>query len=159
MKSRFVKGCLGLILLIALGGGFLYWRIRTPPKVAEDFKKLPEAEKKKRRGDAKELQDSVQDTVRKIKSGDKTPFKLVATENQLNTLLQDRINTDKFPIHDLRVGLDNEQLTLQGIAPYKGMETTVTMTGTITAENGKLNYKVDSLLLGGLLQAPHKWKK
>src|SRR5690349_17443524 len=116
MKSRFAKGCLGLILLMVLGGGYVYWRIISPPKVGTEFAKLSPAEKEERRKDASKLQDSVQDTIRKIKSGDKSPFRLVATENQLNTLLQDRINTDKFPIHDLRVGLADEQLTLQGVA-------------------------------------------
>ena len=96
--------------------------------------------------------------VRKVKSGDRSPFRIVATEQQLNTLLQDRIRTEKFAIKNVRAGLDSKQLTLQGDVPYKGLETTATLAGNISAQNGKVLFKTESLLIGGLLEAPKEWK-
>jgi hypothetical protein len=97
--------------------------------------------------------------VRNIKNGDNSLFRLAASEETLNTLVQDRLNTDKFAIRDLRVGLADGQLTLQGTVPFKGMETTATLTGDVRAENGRIAYNVDKFLLGGLFEAPEKWKK
>lgn len=159
MKSPYAKGCLAVVLLIALGGGYLFWRFKTPPTVADDFTALSVEEQKRRRQDARQFEDEVQDRIRKIKNGDKSPFKLAASEERLNTLLQDRIHTDKFPIRNLRVGLGDGKLALQGVVPYKGAEVTATLSGEVTAANGKLLYKVDSLMLGGLFQAPDKWKE
>ena len=159
MKSRYAIGCaLGAVLLI-VGIVYLAWRAKTPPKVAENFRQLPPQEQQRRRVEARQLEDQVQEVARKVKSGDKTPFRLVATEDQLNTLVQDRINTDKFAIRDLRVGLDNNQFTLQGTLPYKGVQATATLSGTVSAQDGKLDYKVDSFLIGGLFQAPKKWRR
>jgi hypothetical protein len=159
MKSRFGKGCLLLVLLLLIGGGYLYWRAKTPPKIAEDFKTLSPQEQQRRREEARKTQDDVQQVIRKIKTGDKSPFRLTASEDVLNTLLQDRINTDKFPIHNLRVGLGDGQLALQGMLPYKGMDATATLTGNVSAKDGKIVYKVDSLLINGLFPAPDKWKR
>lgn len=159
MKSPFVKGCLGVLLLLVLGGGFLFWRIKTPPRVGEDFKSLSPAEKQARREDAKKLEEQTADVVRRVKSGDTTPFRIVASEEQLNTLLQDKVRTEKFAIHDLRVGLKTHQLSLQGVVPYKGFDATMTLTGDVVAENGNIVFKADDLLIGGLAKAPDKWKK
>ena len=137
----------------------MFWRIKTPPTVGEDFKTFSPEEKTRRREDARKLEDQIREVTRKVKNGDKSPFRLAASEAQLNTLLQDRINTDKFPIHDLRAGLDDGKLTLQGTAPYKGTDVQVTVSGKVSARDGKIDYEVESLLLGGLFQAPDKWKR
>jgi hypothetical protein len=159
MNSRFAKIGLIVVLLVVIGGGYLFWRIKTPPTVGENFKTLPAEEQQRRREDARKLEDQVQEVIRKKKGGDKSPFRLTASEAQLNTLLQDRINTEKFPIHDLRAGLEDGQLTLQGTVPYKGTDVQATLSGKVSAEDGKVAYKVESLLLGGLFQAPDKWKR
>lgn len=159
MKSRTAKGCFVVVLLLAIGGGFLYWRATTPPRVAENFRELSPEEKQRRRENARRLEEEVQGVARDIRRGDKKPFQIVASEEQLNTLLQDRINTDKFPIRDLRAGLADGKLTLQGTVPYKGLETTATLSGNVSAQNGKVVYRIDSLLMGGLFQAPEKWKR
>jgi hypothetical protein len=158
MKSSFAKGCLGLVLLLIVGGGYLFWRAKTPPTVGENFKTLPQEEQQRRRSDAKKLEEQTADIVRRVKSGDRKPFRLVATEQQLNTLLQDRIRTDKFALKDLRVGLKSKQLSLQGTVPYKGLETTATLTGDISAQNGRVKFDADKLLIGGLFEAPGDWK-
>jgi hypothetical protein len=159
MKSRTAKGCLFVVLLLIIAGGYVFWRIKTPPKIAENFKELSPAEQQRRRDAAQQKLSEVEDVIHNIKRGDKSPFKLTASEETLNTLVQDRINTDKFAIHDLRIGLGDNDLTLQGTVPFKGMETTATLSGTVRAENGKLAYRVDRFLLGGLFDAPAKWKK
>ncbi len=159
MKSIFAKGCLGLVLLLIVGGGYLFWRAKTPPTVGEDFKVLSREEQQRRRNDAQKLEDQTADIVRRVKSGDRKPFRLVATEQQLNTLLQDRIRTDKFALKDLRVGLKSKQLSLQGTVPYKGLETTATLTGDISAQNGRVKFNADKLLIGGLFEAPGDWKE
>lgn len=159
MKSRIAIGCLGLIILLVAGGGYLFWRAKTPPRVGEDFKSLPREEQQRRRTEAQKLEDQTADIVRRVKSGDRKPFRLVATEQQLNTLLQDRIRTDKFALKDLRVGLKPKQLSLQGTVPYKGLETTATLTGDISAQNGRVKFNADKLLIGGLFEAPGDWKE
>jgi hypothetical protein len=159
MKSRFRKGCLLLVLLLLTGGGYVYWRAKTPPKVGEDFKTLSPQEQQRRREEARLTVENVEQVTRKIKSGDKSSFRLPFSEEVLNTLLQDRINTDKFPIHDLRIGLADGQLALQGIIPYKGANVTATLTGSVAAQDGKIVYKADSLIFNGLLPAPKKWRK
>jgi hypothetical protein len=159
MKSPFVKGCLGLFLLLVLGGGFLFWRLETPPKVGENFKTLSPQQKQARRKDAKKLEEEASDVVRRVKRGDTTPFRLVASEQQLNTLFQDKLRTEKFAIRDLRVGLKPHELSVQGTVPYKGFNATLTLTGDVTAENGKIVFKADDLLIGGLAKAPNKWTR
>ncbi len=159
MKSPFARGCLGLFVILIIGAGYLFWRIKNPPVVGDNFAVLTEAQKAQRRQSAKVLEDQVSDVVRKVKSGDRTPFRIVASEPDLNTLLQDRIRTEKFVIKNLRAGLDSNQLTLQGDVPYNGLETTATLVGNISAKDGKVLFKTESLLLGGLLEAPKKWKK
>jgi hypothetical protein len=159
MKSPFVKGCLGVLLILILGGAFLVWRFVTPPQVGEDFKTLSPAQQQARREDAKKLEEEAAEVVRRVKSGDTTPFRLAASEEQLNTLLQDKLRTEKFVIRDLRVGLKTNELSLQGTVPYKGFDATMTLTGDVVAENGDIVFKANELLIGGLAKAPDKWKK
>lgn len=159
MKSPFAKGCLALVLLLIVGGGYLFWRVKTPPVVGENFKTFSPEEQQRRRDDAKKLEEETADIVRRVKRGDRAPFRLVATEAQLNTLLQDRIRTDKFALRDLRVGLKADELTLQGNVPYEGLETTATLTGNIETHNGRIVFNAHKLLIGGLIEAPKDWKK
>lgn len=159
MKSCFTKGCLVVVLLLLVGGGYLFWRAKTSPKIAEDFRTLAPQIQKERRTEAQKTVDNVEQIMRRAHSGDKSPFRLVFSEDVLNTLLQDRINTEKFPIHDLRIGLANGQLAMQGVLPYKGMEVTATLSGSLSAQGGKIIYNADSLLFNGLLPAPKKWKE
>ncbi len=145
--------------MLIIGGGFLIWRFTTPPKVGENFKTLSPGEKQVRREDAKKLEKEAADVVRRVKSGDTTPFRLVASEAQLNTLFQDKLQTEKFALRNLRVGLKTNELSLQGTVPYKGFDATMTLTGDVVAENGKIVFKANDLLIGGLAKAPNKWKR
>ena len=158
MKSPFAKGCLGLFVILIAVAGYVFWRVKNPPVVGDNFAVLTEAQKTQRRQSRKVLEDHVSDVARKVKSGDRTPFRIVASEPDLNTLLQDRIRTEKFAIKNVRAGLDSNQLTLQGDVPYKGLETTATLVGNISAQDGKVLFKTESLLIGGLLEAPKEWK-
>lgn len=158
MNSRFVKVSLLIVLLLAVGGGYLFWRAKTAPVVGENFGHLTPQQQQARREDAKKLEEESAEIVRRIRKGDRSPFRLVATQQQLNTLLQDRIRTDKFAVRDLRVGLESERLSLQGTVPYKNLETTATLIGDISAQDGKILFTADKLLLGGLFEAPGEWK-
>ena len=158
MKSPFARGCLGLFVILIAAAGYVFWRVKNPPVVGDNFSVLTPEQKTQRRQSAKKLEDQVSDVVRKVKSGNRSPFRIVASEPDLNTLLQDRIRTEKFAIKNLRAGLDSNQLTLQGDVPYQGLETTATLVGNISAQNGKVLFKTESLLLGGLLEAPKDWK-
>ena len=159
MKSPFAKGCLGLFVLLLLGCGFVFWRLKHPPVVGEKFSALNAEEKKQRRQEAKKLEDQVSDVIRNIKAGDRSPFHIVATEQQLNTLLQDRIRTEKFIVKNLRTGLNSQKLILQGDVPYSGLEATMTLTGNIIEQDNKVLFKTEGLLIGGLFEAPKRWKK
>lgn len=158
MKSPLTQGCLLLVVLCLIGGGYAFWRAKTAPVVGEDFQKLSPAQQQIRRKDAKQLEEESAEIVRRIRKGDRSPFRLAASEEQLNTLLQDRIRTEKFAVKDLRVGLESQRLSLQGNVPYKGLETTVTLIGDISAQDGAIVFKADKLLLGGLIEAPSEWK-
>jgi len=159
MKSPFAKGCLGLFMLLILGFGFVFWRWKHPPVVGETFSTLTAEQKTQRRRDARKLEDQVSDVIRNVKNGDRSAFQIVATEQQLNTLLQDRIRTEKFIVRNLRTGLDSQKLTLQGDVPYNGLETTLTLTGNISAQDNKVLFQTEGLLIGGLFEAPKKWKR
>jgi len=159
MKSPFAKGFLGLFVILFFAAGYVFWRVKNPPVVGEKFSALTKEQKTQRRQDAKKLEDQVADVYDKIKDGDRAPFQIIATEQQLNTLLQDRIRTEKFVVKNLRTGLDSQKLSLQGDVPYKGLETTFTLVGNISAQNGKVLFKTESLLIGGLMEAPKSWKR
>ena len=159
MKSPFAKGCLGLFVLLFLGVGFLFWRLKHPPIVGENFATLNPEQKKQRRQEAKKLEDQVSDVIRNVKNGDRSAFQIIATEQQLNTLLQDRIRTEKFIVKNLRTGLDSQKLTLQGDLPYKGLETTMTLSGSVSVQDSKVLFKTEGLLIGGLFEAPKSWKR
>src|SRR5688500_1662908 len=74
-------------------------------------------------------------------------------------MLQDRFRTDKCPIRNLRIGMDDGKLAEQGNVLYQGIETVVTLNGSVSAQNGEIVYTVDSILLGGLFRAPKKWNR
>jgi hypothetical protein len=76
----------------------------------------------------------------------------------LNTILQDRLRTEKFAIRDLRAGLHPERLELQGQVEYKGVNVVATLGGNINVQDGQMVFKADYLKFGGL-PAPSKIKE
>lgn len=151
-------GCLAILIVLGFAAYGAY-RAANPPRVGGvAFKELPPATQKARRVEAQKLVEQVEDVARAAKKNEKKPFTLTATEEQLNTLLQDRLKTEKFPIRDLRAGLSTDQMTLQGTVNYQGFDAPATMTGTLSAQGGTLQFSVDSLQIAGL-PAPGGWKE
>jgi len=159
MTSRARQGCaLGAVVLCGLAG-FLAWRASTPPRVTDTvpFSQAAPQEQQQRREEAKRFTDQVNEVAASARRKEKKPFTITATEQVLNTLLQDRLDTEKFPVRDLRAGLEPGKVVLQGRVLYKGFDAVATLGGNIVANKGKLEFKADSLQVGGL-PAPANWK-
>lgn len=143
-------GSISLLIVLALGGWATY-RVLYPPRVGGvAFSQLAPQAQKQRRVEAQKLVEDVEQVARSARHNEKKRFTLVASEDQLNTLLQDRLKTEKFPIRDLRAGLSPDLLTLQGTANYQGFDVPATLTGTLSARAGALIFNVTSLQLSGL---------
>ena len=153
------SGC-GLAALAFLGLAlFGVWRARTPPTISNSvpITQLPPAEQKARREDAHKLETQVSKLAQAAKEKQHKTFELVVSADQLNTLLQDRLQTEKFPIQNLRAGIAPDQLLVRGDIDYKGFQGVATLGGTLAAQDGKLVYNVQSLQVGGL-PLPGKWR-
>jgi hypothetical protein len=151
MRFGCKQGCaLGVLVLI---GAVIYfawsWRARMQPRLGEDFTKLTPAQKSQRRAEAQQLDSQVRDLAEAAKRHERKPFSIQVTEAQLNTLLQDRLDTSKFPIRQLRAGLSPDRLALQGRILYKGFDATATLQGNITVRDNKLQFKSDTLAVDG----------
>lgn len=146
------------LVLLATVGGFVFWRVRTPPKVGEDFAKLSPAVQKERRDSAHQLETQVKNLVQSAEQSQRKPFTLAVQDSQLNTMLQDQIRTKNAPIKDIRAGISPAGLALQGTVDYKGFNAVVTMNGTLSTESGKLFYSISSLQIGGF-PAPKSLRK
>ncbi len=92
----------------------------------------------------------MQDLAKSARRKEHKPFALTITEQQLNTLLQDRLNTAKFPIREPRAGLSPERLALQGRVNYGGLDAVATLSGNIVVKDGELKYEAESLEVGGI---------
>jgi len=152
MKNRALI-VISVVVLAFVGlGAFLFWSARTPPTISHeiDFHKESPQEQERRRADADKLVKQVEEVAQAAKRKEKKKFRIQASEEQLNTLLQDRIDTSKFPIRNLRLGLSPGEIAAQGQGSYSGIEAVVTVKGTVEVENGVLKYKVNSINLGGI---------
>jgi hypothetical protein len=139
-----------LILVIGAGAFFVYKKV-TPPQITTSvpFAQLSPPEKKRRRVEAQKLTDQVEKVTREIKNGTKQTFHIEASEEQLNTLLQERLDTSKFPVRDLNVGLTPGELAMQGRVLYQGIDATATLTGDVSVKDGKLDFQAADLKLQG----------
>jgi len=156
-----VKRFLGvaLVLLLALGGGFWWIQSQRAPRVhVTPLASLPPQEQQKRRAQAQKAVEQVKAIARDAKSGESKDFTLQLTQDQLNTLVQDRLKTTNVPLRNPRVGLQNGQLIFEGDGNYKGIEAPVSASGTVTAQDGDVAFEIDSLTLGGL-PAPSQLKE
>ena len=148
MKRSFVP----LILLLIIGASaYAIYRKVSPPPVGNSvpFAQLTPQEKAKRRVDVQKLNEQIDKVVREAKSGEKKTFHIEASEEQLNTLLQDRLDASKFPVRDLNVGLSPGELALQGRVNYKGIDATATLSGDISVRDGQLDFQAGELKVQG----------
>jgi hypothetical protein len=156
MKNRF--GCFATLIVLGFAAYGAYYATHPARVGGVAFQELPPETQKTRRVEAQKLVKQVEAVARAARKDEKTSFTLTATEEQLNTLLQDRLKTEKFPIHDLRAGLSPGQMTLQGNVNYQGFDAPATMNGSLSVQNGALEFQVDSLQIAGL-PAPGEWKE
>ena len=153
-------GCGLFVFLLVAALGYTAWLVLTPPRLdpGVPLAQLPPAQQAQRREDAKQLETQVNEIVRAGREHRQQTFTLEISAEQLNTLLQDRLDTRKFPIQDLRVGLQPGQLLIQGKAKISGFSGIATLSGGLTAQNGKLQFATQDLKIGGL-SAPDKWQQ
>ena len=145
-----------ILLLIAVAGYFVY-RAFSGPYVAPRIADLPPAQQAARRADANDLIKKVDEVARAARTNQKSDFAVTATQDQLNTLLQDKIKIKNSPVSGLSAALQPDSLVLSGQAKYNGITVPVVITGDLKAQNGGLNLQIQSLTLGGF-SAPAGWK-
>jgi hypothetical protein len=129
------------------------------PRVSDSvpLAQLPVAEQARRRADAESLENQVRDIARSARAGESKAFSIEITQEQVNTLLQDRVDLSKFPVRNLRVGFEPGRVVAQGDVDYKGISAGATLAGTVTLQNGQLVYVTETLLVQGI-PAPGDWK-
>ena len=148
MKRSFVP----LILLLIIGASaYVIYRKVSPPSVGNSvpFAQLTPQEKARRRVDVQKLNAQINEIVREAKNGERKTFRVEASEDQLNTLLQDQLDTSKFPVRDLNVGLSPGELAMQGRVNYKGIDATATLTGDVSVKKGQLDFQAGELKVQG----------
>jgi hypothetical protein len=141
-------GAIALCGCAVLFGLWLAWSssVQREPTVAE----LPAAEQQKRRASARRVEEQAKDIAGQAKSKAKAQFKLRVTQDQLNTILQDRLKSGKAPIRDPQATLSPGMLTLNGTVDYKGLPVPATLSGAVSAQNGQVIFRADSLKLSGI---------
>lgn len=154
--KRFLKVSL---VVLALGGGAFWWlQSRRAPRVrVTPLAQLSPQERTQKRAQSQGVVEQVKTIARDAKSGQAKPFELHLTQDELNTLVQDRLQLQNLPIQNPRVGLQNGQLVVEGDGTYHGVEAPVSASGTVSAQNGDVSFQIDSLSLGGW-PAPSGWK-
>ena len=154
-----MKRLLTLVVLLALcGGAFVWYRSKTAPRVQiTPFAQLPKPEQQKRRAKAQDVVKQIEGIARDTKAGEKKPFEVVLSQDELNTLVQDRLKTKGLPVSNLRVGLQSGQIIIEGDGKYKKFSAPVSMAGTVRAQNGDVSFSLDTLSLGGF-PVPGDWK-
>ncbi len=155
-----MKRLVPLLILVAIGGGGYYWyRARTAPRVnVIPFSQLPRPEQQKRRAKAQDVVHQIEDIARATKQGEKKPFEVTLSQDELNTLIQDRLKTKNLPIENARVGLQNGKVIVEADAKYKGVSAPVSVIGAITAQGGDVAFTVNSMTLG-VFPVPGDWKE
>jgi hypothetical protein len=140
-------GAIALCGCAVLFGLWLAWSSggSQQPTLAE----LPAAEQQKRREDVQQLEEQAKDIAGKAKSKVKAQFKLRVSQEQVNTMLQDRLKEGKAPIRDPQVALSPGTLTLNGTVDYKGVPVPATLTGAVNAQNGQVTFRANSLKISG----------
>ncbi len=149
------RGCVGALTgALLLGGGLWAWTHLSGPRLPEvPFAQLPAQEQARRRGEAQQLEGQVGAIASASRAHEKKPFRLEVSAEQLNTLLQDRVDLSKFPLRNLVVGFEPGRVVAQG----EVLGATGTLEGRVRLEGGRLIYETDSLQVRGF-PVPGGWK-
>ena len=138
--------------------GFAVYRVFSGPPRPEQLASLPPAEQQKRRAQAQQLVEQVEDVAKRVKARERGTFTLSSTGAQLNTLIQDRIRGQNLPIKDIGVGLQPGEIVVTGTAQKSGIELPVVLSGPLEAQGGALKFTAQTLTVGGFA-APGDWKE
>lgn len=141
-----------LLVLLVIGGGAFWWlQAQRAPRVhVTPLASLSPQEQKVRRAKAQSVVQQVKTIARDAKSGQKKPFELRLSQDELNTLVQDRLQIKNLPISNPRVGLQNGQMVFEADGTYHGIQAPVSASGTVSAQDGDIAFQIQSLSVGGL---------
>ena len=145
-----------VLILLVIGGTFAYRKF-SGPAPAPLIAKMPPAQQAARRADAETLVTKVDEVARAARKSERSNFEVTATQDQLNTLLQDKIKIKNSPVTGLSATLQPGSLILSGRAKYQGIKVPVVVNGDLKARDGGLDLQIQSLTLGGF-NAPSDWK-
>jgi len=140
-------GAIALCGCAVLFGLWLAWRARSAPV---PFSQLDATEQQRRRTEVGPLQDQAKDIAGKARRHEKVRFQMAFTEEQINTMLQDRAQDPKAAIRDPRVTLSPGRVTLQGNGTYKGLSGAASVMGTVAVRDGQVVFNAESLTVSGL---------
>ena len=152
------KALIPVILLLLIVGGYFAYRAFFGLYVAPRLADLSPAEQAARRADADNLIHQVDDIARAARQRKRAHFVVTATQDQLNTLMQDKLKITKLPVRDLSAQLQPDALILSGRAKYHGVEVPVVLNGNLRVKDGGLQLQIQSLAMGGF-GAPDGWKE
>lgn len=156
MKPR-TLGCLAGLLLCGVAA-FALWRILMPPIApVVPFSQLSPQEQSRRKADVQRLGQQLRDIKGSAQRKEHKPFTIVVTQEELNTLVQQGLEKQNAPLHDVSIRLDPDLLTLQGRVEIKGIEAPAIMEGNVSAQDNKLAFQAKSLKLRGF-NAPEKYR-
>ncbi len=146
-----------LALLLLIAGGYSVYRVFSGLYIAPRLADLPPKVRAERRADAKDLVRDIDKVARAARNNERAPFNVTATQDQLNTLLQDKVKIKNLPIRDLSAALQPNSIIVSGRAKYNGIKVPVVINGDLKARDGGLQLQIQSLTLGGF-SAPLDWK-
>lgn len=146
-----------LFLILIVAGSYFVYRVFFGSYVAPRLADLPPKVRAERRADAKDLVRDVDKVARAARKNERAPFNVTATQDQLNTLLQDKVKIKGLPIRDLSAQLQPNSIVVSGRAKYNGIKVPVVIQGDLKARDGGLQLQIQSLTLGGF-SVPSNWK-
>ncbi len=153
MKKIFIP----VFLLLFIAGGYFAYRKVTGPPIAPRLADLSPQVRAERRAEAEDLVRDVDKVARAARKNERSEFNVTATQDQLNTLLQDKVKIKNLPIRDLSAQLQPNSIVVSGRAKYNGIRVPVVINGDLKAQNGGLQLQIQSLTLGGF-SAPSDWQ-
>ena len=150
MKNR-RAGKISKFGAIALGvGAVLLFLLLRPRGGAVPLSQLPPAEQERRRADVQKLEEQVNGIGEAAKQKKGVRFRVTVSEEQLNTMLQERLKPGNAPIHDVQATLSPGVVTVNGTVDYKGASLPAALSGTLNVQNGQVTFHADSLSISHL---------
>ncbi len=141
--SKFGIIALGTCALLLL----LFLRPRSGPV---PLSQLPAGEQERRRADVQKLEEEAKGIGEAAKQKKNVRFRVTVSEEQLNTMLQERLKPGNAPIHNVQATLSPGVVNVTGTVDYKGTSLPASLSGTLKAQNGKVTFQADSLSISHL---------